>query len=232
MKKYAIIVAGGTGSRMKGDVPKQFMLLGGKPVILYSIEAFHEYDPSLQIIVVVHPDYIDYWNGLCLEYKIAFLVQIVPGGETRFESVKNGLGVIEDEGLVAVHDAARPVINVEFLGRLYSEALDFGNAIPGIQLNETIRAIEGDNSRQIDRSTLRVMQTPQVIKISELKQAYKQFYKPNFTDDAAVIESAGFHLHLTEGLKGNIKITHPQDIILAEVLLKMNLYSADIHHVK
>jgi 2-C-methyl-D-erythritol 4-phosphate cytidylyltransferase len=222
MKKYAIIVAGGTGSRMKVDVPKQFMLLGGKPVILYSIEAFHEYDPLLQIVIVVHPDYIDYWNGLCLEHKFTFQVQIVPGGETRFESVKNGLDVFEDEGLVAVHDAARPVIHADFIGNLYEEASVYGSAIPGIQINETIRAIEGEASRQLDRDFLRVMQTPQVFKVSALKLAYTQSYKPVFTDDAAVMESAGYSLHLTEGLKGNIKITHPQDIKLAEVLLEMN----------
>jgi 2-C-methyl-D-erythritol 4-phosphate cytidylyltransferase len=220
MKKYAIIVAGGTGSRMKGDVPKQFMLLLGKPVVQYSIEAFHAYDPSIQIVLVIHPDYMLFWEKQCHEFKISIPFRFVPGGDTRFDSVKNGLDTITDEGFVAIHDAARPVINADFIEKLFAKAAIYGSAMPGIALNDTIRIIEGDASRQLDRTFLRAMQTPQVFKISDLKRAYTQPYMPFFTDDASVMQSAGFPLHLSEGRPGNIKITHASDLAVAEVLLK------------
>lgn len=220
MKKYAIIVAGGTGTRMQGDVPKQFMLLNGKLIIQYSMEAFYAFDPSIQIIIVVHPDFTAQWQQLCLEYKIAIQHKVVEGGKTRFDSVKNGLEFIDDDGLVAVHDAARPNIDADFIAYNFSEAEIYGSAVPGIVLNDTIRMINGDSTQQLDRTFLRAIQTPQVFKVSELKRAYKQPFQPIFTDDASVLEAAGFLLHLTEGRPGNIKITNPSDIALAEVLLR------------
>ena len=220
MKKYAIIVAGGTGTRMKGDVPKQFMLLNGKPIIQYSVEAFYLFDPSIQIILVIHPGFMTHWEKLCLEFKISIPHKVVPGGKTRFDSVKNGLNLIDEEGFVAIHDAARPVISANFIEHLFSEAEINGSAMPGVSLNDTIRMIDGDTSHQLDRTFLRAMQTPQVFKVSELKRAYTQSFQPIFTDDASVMQSAGFPLHLTEGRPANIKITHKQDIDLAEVLLK------------
>lgn len=221
MKKYAIIVAGGTGSRMKGDVPKQFMLLLGKPVILYSIEAFNNYNPAIQIILVIHPDYTLLWERLCNEFQISIPFKVVNGGLTRFDSVKNGLDSIgEEDGFVAVHDAARPMINADFIDKIFTEAVVFGSAMPGINLNDTIRIIEGDSTNQLDRTFLRAMQTPQVYRIAELKRAYTQPYLPLFTDDASVMQSAGFPLHLIEGSPGNIKITQASDIAVAEVLLK------------
>ena len=221
MKKYAIIVAGGTGSRMKGDIPKQFMLLKGKPIILYSLEAFYHLYPAVSLIISVHPDYVNFWNQLCREHKIDIPHQVAPGGKTRFDSVKNGLALIGDEGLVAVHDAARPVIDAAFIQELYTTAEKHGSAIPAIHLTDTIRAIEGDSSRQLDRSFLRAIQTPQVFKVSELKRAFEQPFRILFTDDASVMQSAGFKVHLAEGKPGNIKITHQQDIALAEVLMKL-----------
>ena len=221
MKKYAIIVAGGTGSRMKGDVPKQFMLLGGKPVILYSIEAFYNTDPEIQIFLVLHPEYQEYWKQLSKDFKITIPTKIARGGETRFESVKNGLDCIEGEGYVAIHDAARPVINAAFIKKIFAEAEKYGSAMPGIALNETIRIIEGDDTRQLDRTVLRAMQTPQVYKVSELKEAYKLPFTPFFTDDASVMQFAGIPLHLTDGRPGNIKITHASDLAVAEALLSI-----------
>ena len=221
MLNHAIIVAGGTGSRMRGDMPKQFMLLNGKPVIQYSIDAFHAFDPDCQIIIVIHPDYMAYWEELCSEFSITTAHTAVRGGENRFDSVKNGLAHIEGDGLVAVHDAARPVISAGFVGKQFSEAAIHGTAIPGTVLNDTIRIIEGDGSRQLDRGFLRAMQTPQVFRVSELKQAYAQTFQALFTDDASVVQSAGFPLHLTQGRPENIKITNPQDIAIAEVLMKM-----------
>ena len=221
MKKYAIIVAGGTGSRMKGDIPKQFMLLKGKPVIQYSLEAFYHCDPAVSLIIAIHPDYVNFWDRLCQEHKIDIPHQVARGGKTRFDSVKNGLSLIGDDGLVAVHDAARPVIDAAFIQELYLTAEKQGSAIPAVHLTDTIRAIEGDSSRQLDRSFLRAIQTPQVFRVTELKRAFEQPFQPLFTDDASVMQSAGFKVHLTEGKPGNIKITHQQDIALAEVLMKL-----------
>jgi 2-C-methyl-D-erythritol 4-phosphate cytidylyltransferase len=220
MKKYAIIVAGGTGTRVLGEVPKQFMLLSGKPVILYSIEAFYAFDPTIQIILVIHPDYLFFWEQMIGEFKISIPFQVVSGGKTRFDSVKNGLKLIEDDGLVAIHDAARPVISAEFIGRLFSVTSTFGSAIPVVAINDTIRIIDGDSSRQQDRTFLRAVQTPQLFKVSELQRAYLQAYQANFTDDGSVMEAAGFPVKLTEGRQGNLKITHLVDIAVAEVLLK------------
>lgn len=220
MKKYTIIVAGGTGSRMKGEIPKQFLLLNGKPVIIYSVEAFLAYDPSIKIIVVIHPDYMDYWDNLCLKFNISFPHAVVKGGKTRFESVKNGLKLINGEGLVAIHDAARPVITSGFISNLFAAASTYGSAIPAVPLNDTIRVVEGDTSRQADRTFLRAIQTPQVFKVSEIQRAYTQPYQQTFTDDGSVMEAAGFRVNLAEGRMENIKITHLQDIAVAEVLIK------------
>ena len=220
MHKYAIIVAGGTGTRMKGEVPKQFMLLNGKPVILYSIEAFFAYDPSIQIILVIHPDYLLYWKQVSGEYEKSIPFRVVEGGKTRFDSVKNGLKLIKDEGFVAVHDAARPVINESFIEKLFSAASTYGSAIPVVAVTDTVRIIDGDTSHQQDRTFLRAIQTPQVFKVSELQRSYTQLYQPTFTDDGSVMEAAGFPLHLTEGRRENIKITHLQDIAVAGVLIK------------
>lgn len=220
MKNYAIIVAGGTGTRMKGEVPKQFMLLNGKPVILYSIEAFYSYDSSIQIILVIHPDYLSLWKQLTIDFNTSVPFQIVEGGKTRFDSVKNGLQLVHDEGFVAVHDAARPAINAAFLRKLFGAASTYGSAIPVVPITDTIRIIDGDTSHQQDRTFLRAIQTPQVFKVSELQRAYMQPYEPNFTDDGSVMESAGFPVHLAEGRRENIKITHLEDIAVAEVLMK------------
>lgn len=205
---------------MKGEVPKQFTLLNGKPVILYSIEAFYLFDPSVQIILVIHPDYFLLWKQITGEFQISIPFRVADGGRTRFESVKNGLKLIEDDGFVAVHDAARPVINADFLKKLFAAASAYGSAIPVVPVTDTIRIIDGDTSHQQDRTFLRAVQTPQVFKVSELQRAYMQLYEPNFTDDGSVMESAGFPVHLAEGRRENIKITHLEDIALAEVLIK------------
>jgi len=224
MKKYAIIVAGGTGTRMNSDVPKQFMLLNGKPVIQYSVEAFYSFDASIQIILVIHPEFRAYWENLTHTFNITIPHAIVPGGETRFDSVKNGLMTIDGNGFIAIHDAARPLINARFVETVFNTAKKYGSAMPGIVLHDTIRMIDNDNSHQLDRTLLRAMQTPQVFKVTELKQAYNQSYQPVFTDDASVMQSAGFPLHLMDGSAVNIKITNPHDLDVAEVLLKSELH--------
>jgi 2-C-methyl-D-erythritol 4-phosphate cytidylyltransferase len=220
MNKYAIIVAGGTGTRMQGEVPKQFLLLNGKPVIMHSVEAFRVYDPLIEIILVIHPDYMVYWNKLCLEFNISVPFVLAKGGKTRFESVNNGLQLINEDGLVAIHDAARPVIHAGFVSNLFSAAATYGSAIPAVPLNDTIRVVDGDTSHQADRTFLRAIQTPQVFKVSEIKRAYTQPYQHTFTDDGSVMDAAGFQVNLAEGFQENIKITHMQDIAVAEVLIK------------
>jgi 2-C-methyl-D-erythritol 4-phosphate cytidylyltransferase len=218
MNKYAIIVAGGSGARMQAEAPKQFMLLNKKPVILYSIEAFYNYSSEIKLILVLHPDYIRIWDKICVDLRVNIPHHVVLGGSTRFQSVKNGLSAIDSEGLVAIHDAARPLINTSFVEKLFVEAEKFGSSIPGIAVNDTIRQFDGEASFQLDRSTLRAMQTPQVFKISELQTAYRQTYTELFTDDASVMQAAGMPLHFSDGLPANIKITFLQDITIAEAL--------------
>lgn len=221
MNKYAIIVAGGIATRMQGEIPKQFMLINGKPAIQFSIDAFLEFDPATKIILVLHQNYLSYWEQQSKHFNINNPMVVVGGGETRFDSVKNGLELIETDGFVAIHDAARPVINHDFIGMLFSEAETFGSAIPGVVLKDTIRMIDGDTSHTLDRTILRAMQTPQVFRISELKRAYTQPFQCLFTDDAAVMQSAGFPIHVTSGRHENIKITYPEDVILATALINL-----------
>jgi 2-C-methyl-D-erythritol 4-phosphate cytidylyltransferase len=219
MTKYAIIVAGGTGSRMGVETPKQFLLLAGKPLLMHSIEAFHSFDPNLHIIVSLHLDYIETWQQLCKDHSFAISHQIVPGGETRFHSVLNALSSILEEGLVAVHDAARPVISVDLISKAFSEAAIHGSAIPAIPVNETVRSINNGIIKLEDRNNLRIIQTPQTFKIELLKKAYKQEYQPEFTDDASLLEAMGMKIHLIPGNARNIKITLPGDLQIAELLI-------------
>ena len=219
MEKYAIIVAGGTGSRLGDDIPKQFLLLAGKPLLMYSIEAFYEYDPLIHIIVALHPDFTSNWAQLCKKFSFPVIHQTVPGGKTRFHSVRNALSTIQGEGLVAVHDAARPVLPVNLISKTFNEAILHGNAIPGIPLNETVRMIENGKISLVDRTTLRIIQTPQTFDLGLLKKAYEQDYRPEFTDDASLLEAMGKEIHLIPGDPRNIKITIPGDIRIAELFM-------------
>jgi 2-C-methyl-D-erythritol 4-phosphate cytidylyltransferase len=219
MDKYVIIVAGGTGSRMGKDTPKQFLLLAGKPLLAHSIEAFYRYDPLVTIIVALHPGYVENWAELCRKFSFTVPHQIIPGGSARFFSVKNALSALRGEGLVAVHDAARPLISVELISRSFREAAIHGNAIPGIPVNETVRSVNHGNIRLLDRSTLQLIQTPQTFETGLLKKAYDQDYRAEFTDDASLIEAMGLQIHLIPGDPRNIKITLPGDIQIAELFL-------------
>jgi 2-C-methyl-D-erythritol 4-phosphate cytidylyltransferase len=220
MDKYAIIVAGGTGSRLGGEMPKQFMLLAGRPLLMHSIEAFYTYDPLIKIIIALHPEFIENWALLCKKFSCNVPHKIIPGGSTRYQSVKNALSTIHGKGLVAVHDAARPVISIDLISQSFSEAAIHGNAIPGIMVNETIRSIENGKIRLVDRSLLRVIQTPQTFDIDVLKKAYEQSYQPGFTDDASLLEAIGLQIHLIPGDQRNIKITLPGDIEIAELFIQ------------
>ncbi len=220
MKKFVLIVAGGSGSRMNSVVPKQFMIISGKPVLMHTVKRFYDFDPSSEIIVVLPKEQISTWNKLCDDYRFRIMHSVAEGGSVRFESVRNGLLKIEGEGLVAIHDGVRPLVSPETIGRCFETAEIKGNAVPVMPVNESLRKVEGDINIAVDRSEFVSVQTPEVFRISEIKEAYKSDYKDTFTDDAGVLEHAGFKINLVEGNKENIKITHPVDIIIAETLIK------------
>jgi 2-C-methyl-D-erythritol 4-phosphate cytidylyltransferase len=222
MDNYVIIVAGGSGTRMKSPVPKQFLELAGKPVLMHTILKFVTFDPSIRIILVLPEEHHATWLELCAKYRFGLKYSIVNGGETRFHSVKNGLNIIKGDGIVAVHDGVRPLVSDETIVRCFKKAEECGNAVPCVPVYETARLIEGNYSRLIDRSALRLIQTPQVFNVKIIQQAYLQTYRPYFTDDAAVIESTGEIIHLVEGNRENIKITEPLDLAYAQYLLKEN----------
>ena len=203
---------------MGGPVPKQFLLLGGRPVLMRTIEAFHAFDGECRITVVLPAEHLDRWGVLCGEYGFEVPHRVAAGGGTRFESVREGLRGLEGDGLVAVHDGVRPLIRPETIQRIFNEAEIYGCAIPALPPTESVRWAEGDQSRVIDRTHLQLIQTPQVFLLNKLKDAYVQSYDPSFTDDATVWEEAGFPVHLCEGQVYNIKITTKEDLELAEMI--------------
>ena len=192
MEKVALIVAGGTGTRMKLPVPKQFLLLKGLPVLMHTMDIFNRYDSSIRIILVLPADQIDAWKNLCMKYQFAVRHEIGVGGETRFHSVKNNLAIIPEQCLVAIHDGVRPLVSLETIDRCFATALEHGNAVPCVEVPETMRYVDGALSKQVDRSRYRLIQTPQVFDSGILKKAYMKEYQPGFTDDAGVVESLGY----------------------------------------
>lgn len=220
MKTYALILAGGKGLRMGADLPKQFLLLAGKPVLMHAMEAFHEAEPSTELILVLPLEHQAYWATLCAEHGFGLKHQVATGGAVRFESVQNGLAFIQEESLVAVHDGVRPLVKPALIRKCYETAAIKGAVIPVFELTESIRRIEGDRSYAEDRSRYRSVQTPQTFRSDILKNAYEQSFQDVFTDDASVVEAAGHEIALVEGHRENIKITTPQDLLLAEQLLK------------
>ena len=221
-KRYAIIVAGGSGKRFGSELPKQFLPLSGKAVLMHTIEKFQEAGAS--IVVVLPVEHQEMWLSMCKESNFAVTHTIADGGKTRFESVKNGIAAIEGlaEGdLVAVHDGVRPLVSVELINRCFATAQEKGSAIPVVNPNDSIRQVmEDGNSRQLLRSSLRAVQTPQTFSAKLLKGAYDVEESPLFTDDASVVESAGHQVTLVEGEVTNIKITTPVDMIIAKELIK------------
>lgn len=212
-KRYAIIVAGGTGSRMKSLVPKQFLEINGVPVIVKTIRQFLSFDSKIEVIISVHKEYINLMNELIQLHFSSYQIKIVEGGATRFQSVKNGLALTKDLGsIVAIHDAARPFVSVETIERCYNVAEQLGNAVPVIQVNESLRQVEGNTNKAVNRNQFRIVQTPQCFKAELLQKAFLQKESELFTDDASVIESFGVSINLVEGNAENIKITTPADL--------------------
>lgn len=219
MKKTVIISAGGIGKRMNADIPKQFLNINDRPIIFHTIELFHRFDSEMQIIVVLPSDYFQFFKDLVEEFELKIPVEIVEGGEERFHSIRNGLNVAVGD-LIAVHDAVRPLVSQKVVKDVFESAAKFGAAIPVIPLKESIRELIDEGSRAVKRNNFRIVQTPQIFKAEILKTAYQQNYQPDFTDDASVVESKGHKIHLIEGNFENIKITTPEDLKIAECLMK------------
>jgi 2-C-methyl-D-erythritol 4-phosphate cytidylyltransferase len=222
VKKYSIIVAGGSGQRFKSSVPKQFVELAGKPILMHSIEVFCKYDTDIEIIVVLPKEQIEYWKRLCEKFSFNIEYQIVDGGITRFDSVKNGLSLVKPGGIVGIHDGVRPLVDLKTIEICYNVALKAGNAIPVVELIDSVREIREDGTNtHVDRSKFRLIQTPQVFKSELILKAYEQKYSPLFTDDASVLESMmPGTIQLVEGNRQNIKITTADDLKYAEMIIK------------
>ncbi|MEE0519872.1 MAG: 2-C-methyl-D-erythritol 4-phosphate cytidylyltransferase [Bacteroidaceae bacterium] len=219
MMKAVVIVAGGKGLRMGGDIPKQFLPVGGKPVLMRTIDRFLEYDKNMQVVLVLPAAQQEYWCHLCEEYGFVQPHAIADGGETRFHSVKNGLALVnEGTVLIGVHDGVRPFVSTKTIGACYDKAASSGAAIPVVPVVETVRhLVSGGQSETVPRDDYRLVQTPQVFDAALLRQAYTQAYTPFFTDDASVVETFGHDVSLVEGNRENIKITTPSDLAIAEV---------------
>lgn len=220
MQLYALIVAGGAGRRLGSTIPKQFLELAGKPVLMHTIERFAGYDSAIGIIVVLPAGYIAHWSELCSQHLFEVPHKVVPGGSLRFFSVLNGLELIPDEGLVAIHDGVRPLVSSETIRRCFEEAGIRGNAIPAISPADSLRMLTDDSSQPVGRTLIRLIQTPQVFRAGLIKKAYLQGYHADFTDDATVLERSGEKIHIVDGNRENFKITNPEDLAIAESLLR------------
>ena len=219
---YVIIVAGGKGLRMGSDIPKQFLPIGGRPVLMRTLERFRAYSKVLQIILVLPEAQQGYWQELCKEYHFEVAYQLANGGQTRFHSVQNGLALVPDDaqGVVGVHDGVRPFPSIEVIRNCYETAREKKAVIPVIPVVETVRHLEGESSVTVPRGDYRLVQTPQTFDIQLLKAANRQPYNDGFTDDASVVESYGHTITLVEGNRENIKITTPYDIVVAEAIIQ------------
>ena len=219
MKKTALIVAGGKGSRMESDMPKQFILLAGKPILMHTIEAFDQCNVS-NIIVVLPPNQIAFWKELCTQFSFNLSHEILAGGASRFESVQNGLVLCNEEDLVAIHDGVRPFITAEIINNSFDVAAQKGNAVVAVRLKDSIRKVDLLGNKNVNRDAYFLIQTPQTFKCNIIKDAYQAQDHINFTDDASVLEANGHAINLIPGDYKNIKITTPEDLLVAEAFYK------------
>ncbi|MFD2871156.1 2-C-methyl-D-erythritol 4-phosphate cytidylyltransferase [Mucilaginibacter ximonensis] len=220
--KYAIIVAGGSGTRMGAAIPKQFLLLNGLPVLMHTLLAFQNSRSKPDLILVLPAAYHEYWVELCKKHNFEIAHQLVSGGETRFHSVKNGLDLIsaDEPSLIAVQDAVRPMTSAEIIDAAYLSAAQYGNGVVAVKSRDSIRQLKNNTSVALTRDEIYLVQTPQTFQSAQLKKAYEQAYTPKFTDDASVVEAMGQLIHLVDGSHKNIKITFPEDIAIMELLIK------------
>ncbi len=221
MKRSVVIVAGGSGTRMGSAMPKQFLPLAGRPILMRTIDVFRAFDAQMQIVLVLPQTQHQLWNNLCSQYGFTANVEVVSGGETRFHSVKNGLSKVQSGGLVAVHDGVRPLVSVQTLERCFVEAEKIGAVVPVVPINESIRHrnLENGANNLVNRDEYVIVQTPQVFHTNLLQSAFEQPYQTAFTDDASVVESFGHAIALVEGNFENIKITRPVDMVVAESII-------------
>jgi 2-C-methyl-D-erythritol 4-phosphate cytidylyltransferase len=220
MNKSVVIVAGGKGLRFGSNLPKQFLPMNQKPVLMHTIDAFYNCDDSFNIVVVIPENHFPFWSELCNKYNFKTPHKLVKGGSTRWESVKNGLNAIEDNCIVGIHDGVRPLISTGLIAKLYSSAEVFGAVIPAIKVTDSLRVLDNNNNKSlaVDRELYRAVQTPQVFKSNILKEAYSLPYEECFTDDASVVERYGVEVTMVEGEDRNIKITSSKDLAIAELL--------------
>jgi 2-C-methyl-D-erythritol 4-phosphate cytidylyltransferase len=219
VKKHTIIVAGGSGKRLGGSVPKQFQTVKGRPLLMWTIEAFHRYDPTMRLIVVLPREHFDIWKALCMGHRFHIAHEVVAGGEQRWHSVKAGLAKVQGDGLVAVHDGVRPLVSAALIDRCFATAAAQAAAIPVVPVVPSIRETTAEGSRSLDRSKLLAVQTPQCFHADLLRMAFEQPYDPAFTDEATLVERLGVKVALVEGEEQNMKVTTPFDLILAEAVL-------------
>jgi len=210
---------------MNTPVPKQFLKLDGRPILMHTINKFTDTDPNIEIIIVIPSEQVQLWESLCQEHGFHKTVKVAFSGESRFASVKNGLELVTEDSIVGVHDAVRPLVSTKTIIAAYKAAEMYGNAIPGVPINDSIRQIESTRNIALDRSRYCAVQTPQCFRSDILKKAYLQDYKYTFTDDATVVEAMGEHIRLVDGNTENLKITGPKDLIVAEALLKAEAQS-------
>jgi 2-C-methyl-D-erythritol 4-phosphate cytidylyltransferase len=220
MKKIVIIVAGGLGKRMKSDIPKQFILLCGKPILMHTFLKFYYYDPQIEFRLVLPQQAFETWNELCLQYDFRIAHKLFPGGETRFHSVKNGLTGISESTIIGIHDAVRPLVSLNTIKNCFDLASKKGSAIPVLPLTESVREISNNHSIARQRESYRSVQTPQVFKSEILLKSYETEYITSFTDDASVVENSGYPIYLTDGNEENIKLTTPIDLLIGEAFMQ------------
>lgn len=216
-----VVVAGGSGKRMGADIPKQYLELAGKPLIIHTLDRFYEYDPAIRVVLVVATDHLKYWDEIANSYEHGEKIVVAPGGASRYDSVKNGLGFIGSSSIVGIHDAVRPLVSHGTITRCYSAAEKHGSGIPVVDMDESVRKVLAPGkSENLERSTLKRVQTPQVFRSEEIIDAYNRTRDPSFTDDASVYESVFGQVILVEGNQENIKITKPADLELASLILQ------------
>lgn len=221
MNEFVVIVAGGSGSRMKSDIPKQFIPVAGSPILMHTIRAFRTYSATISIRLILPESQFSAWNKLCVDYNFQEDYQLIAGGETRFDSVKNGLQSIqEEEGLIAVHDGVRPFVAQSTIQLGFQKAIENGSSVTCIPLKDSVRLVQPDGKNvAVNRSDYRLIQTPQTFRLDWMRTAFQTSYQSDFTDCASVLEKAGYPIHLIEGNFENIKITTPEDLIWAEAFL-------------
>lgn len=220
MKHYAVIVAGGSGNRMQTEIPKQFLLLQNLPVLMHTITAFSQSDYQPEILVVLNNSQHDYWAQLCKDFNFTIKHNVIAGGTERYYSVKNALDTINQDGMVAIHDAVRPLISKKLIDSCFKATFSGGNAVAAVRVTDSIRKIKGNTTEALNRNDFYLVQTPQTFNAALIKKAYKHPYENSFTDDASVAEYDGIYINLIEGERSNIKITYPEDLDFAEMILQ------------